>query len=202
MNARLSVIAACAGVALAVTGCSGSAAPSTQSAAPTTPTSTSAPAADPVKWVGTFCGGTTPVLAGAGELTSLVATNAGNPAVLKEGLLKVLGSGAKSLADAEQNLKDAGAPGPEAKALHDEMVKLFGDGAKEYQAAAEQVSKLDASAPDFMAQVQKLAAGATGPAKLSAQIAKLDADPKLKEVVAKAPECTEMRTKLGKLTGQ
>lgn len=200
MNARLSVIAACAGAALAVTGCSGGAAPATQNAAPTT--TTTAPAAEPVKWAGTFCGGTMPVLAGAGELPTLVATNAGNPAALKEGLVKVLDGGAKSLTEAEQNLKDVGAPAPEAKAQHDEMVKLFGDGAKEYQAAATQVRALDATAPDFMAKVQQLAAGATGPAKLSAQIKKLDADPKYKDVFAKAPECVEMRTKFAKVVGQ
>jgi hypothetical protein len=197
VNARLSVIAACAGVALAVTGCSSSAAPSTQSAAPTT--TTTAAAADPVKWAGTFCGGVTPVLAGAGELGPLVAANAGNPAVLKEGVLKVLDGGAASLADAQKKLTDLGAPGPDAKPVHDELVKLLGDGAKEYQTVAEQVRKLDATKPDFLVQVQQLGSSATGPAKLSAQITKLDADPKLKEVFAKVPECTEMRTKLGKL---
>ncbi|WP_157984573.1 hypothetical protein [Lentzea terrae] len=200
MNARLSVIAACAGVALAVTGCSGGAAPSTQTAAPTT--TTTAPAADPVKWVGTFCGGTTPVLAGGGELTSIVTANAGNPAALKEGVLKVLDGGAKSLAESAKKLTDVGAPAPEAKPLNDELVKLFSDGAAESQAIAEQVRKLDATAPDFMAQIQKLGAAATGPAKLSAAIAKLDADPKSKDALAKAPECVEMRTKLAKLMGQ
>jgi hypothetical protein len=201
VNARLSVIAVCAGAALAVTGCSGGATPSTQSAAPTT-TTTAAPAADAVKWAGTFCGGITPVLAGGGELTSLVAANAGNPAALKEGVLKVLDAGSKSLADAEKKLTEVGAPAPEAKPLHDELVKTVGDGAKEYQAAAVQLRALDPSAPDFMAQIQKLGAAATGPAKLSAEIAKLNANPLTKDALGKAPECVDMSAKLGKLIGQ
>lgn len=162
MNARLSILAACAGVALGTTGCTA------QSAAPTT---TTPPAADPVKWAGAFCSGTTPVLTGAVELITLVAADAGNSPALKEGMLKILGNGSKSLADAEKKLKEVGAPGAEAPAVHDELVKLFGDGAKEYRSVAEQVQKIDA-------------------------------DPKYKDAIAKAPECTEMRAKLGKVLGQ
>jgi hypothetical protein len=200
VNARLSVLAVCAGAALAVTGCSGGAAPSTQSAATTT--TAPAPTADAVKWAGTFCGGITPVLAGGGELTSVVAANAGNPAALKAGVLKVLDTGSKSLAEAEKKLADVGAPSPEVKPLHDELVKMLGDGAKEYQAVAAQLGTLDPGAPDFLVQIQKLGAAATGPAKLSAEITKLSTDPKTKDALAKAPECADMREKLTKLIGQ
>lgn len=202
MNARLSIVATCAGAALALTGCSGGAAPSTQSTAPTTTTTTTQPAGDPVKWAGAFCSGTTPVLTGAFELVTLAAANANNPAALKEGMLKLLDTGSKSLAAAEQKLKEVGAPGPDAKALHDELVKMFGDGAKEYVTVAEQVRKIDANAPDFLGQVEKLGGESADPSKLSEQIKKLDADPKYKDAIAKAPECTEMRQKLGKLIGQ
>lgn len=203
VNARLRFVVACAGTALALTGCSNSAAPSTQSTTPA-PTTTSAapPAADPVKWAGAFCGGTTPVLTGAVELVGLAATNANNPVALKEGMLKILDTGSKSLADAEKKLKEVGAPGPEAKQLHDDLVKMFGDGAKEYVTVAEQMRKLDANAPDFLDQVQKLGGESADPSKLADQIKKLDADPKYKDAIAKAPECTEMRSKLGKLLGQ
>ncbi|MDX8033888.1 hypothetical protein SK803_27010 [Lentzea sp. BCCO 10_0856] len=201
MNARLRFVAACAGAALALAGCSNSAAPSTQSTAPTT-TSTTPPAADPVKWAGAFCSGTTPVLLGVVELITVVGTNSGNPVALKEGMLKILDTGSTSLAAAEKKLKDVGAPGPEAQALHDELVKLFGESAKEYKSVAEQVKKIDANAPDFMDQVEKIGGDSADPSKFSDQIKKLDADPKYKDAIAKAPECTEMRTKLGKLLGQ
>jgi hypothetical protein len=160
------------------------------------------PAGDPVKWAGAFCGGTTPVLTGAVELVTLAATNADNPAVLKEGMLKILESGSKSMAEAETKLKAIGAPGEDAKALHDEMVALFGTAAKEYATVGEQMRKLDANAPDFMDQVGKLGGDSADPSKLSEQIKKLDANPKYKDAIAKAPECTEMREKLGKLIGQ
>lgn len=199
MNTRLSIVAACAGAVLALTGCSGGAAPSTQSTAPTT--TATPPAGDPVKWAGAFCGGTTPVLTGAFELVTLAAANADNPAALKEGMLKLLDTGSKSMAEAEKKLKEVGAPGPEAKALHDELVKMFGDGAKEYVTVAEQVRKIDANAPDFLGQVEKLGGESADPSKLSDQIKKLDSDPKFKDAIAKAPECTEMREKLGKLIG-
>ncbi|MFC3898946.1 hypothetical protein ACFOWZ_46400 [Lentzea rhizosphaerae] len=202
MNARLSILAACAGAALALTGCATTAAPSTPTPAPATTSSTTPPAADPVKWAGAFCSGTTPVLTGAVELITVAAANAGNPVALKEGMLKILETGSKSLADAEKKLKEIGAPGPEAKALHDELVKMFGDGAKEYVTIAEQVRKIDANAPDFLDQVEKLGGESADPSKLSEQVKKLDADPKYKDAIAKAPECTEMRTKLGKLLGQ
>jgi hypothetical protein len=192
---------ACVGSALALAGCSTSAAPSTQSTAPA-PTTTSAAAADPVKWAGAFCSGTTPVLTGAVELVTLAAANAGNPVVLKEGMLKILDTGSKSLADAEKKLKEIGAPGPEAKPLHDELVKMFGDAAKEYVTVAEQMRKLDANAPDFMTQVEKLGGESADPSKLAEHVKKLDADPKYKDAIAKAPECTDMRSKLGKLIGQ
>ncbi len=201
MNARLTLVAACAGVALAVTGCSGGAAPSTQTAAPTT-TTTTPPAGDPVKWAGAFCSGTTPVLTGAVELFVLVGANANNPVVLKEGMLKILDSGSKALAEAEGKLKEIGAPGAEAKGLHDELVKMFGDAAKEYRTVAEQMKKLDPNAPDFMTQVEKLGGESADPSKLADQIKKLDSDPKYKDAIAKAPECTEMREKLGQLIGR
>ncbi len=201
MNARLTLVAACAGVALAVTGCSGGAAPSTQTAAPTTTTTTQS-TADPVKWAGAFCSGTTPVLTGAVELFTLVGANADNPVVLKEGMLKILDSGSKALAEAEGKLKEIGAPGAEAKGLHDELVKMFGDAAKEYRTVAEQMKKLDPNAPDFMTQVEKLGGESADPSKLADQIKKLDSDPKYKDAIAKAPECTEMREKLGQLIGR
>ncbi|MFJ5987470.1 hypothetical protein [Lentzea sp. NPDC092896] len=201
MNARLSIAAACAGLTLAVTGCGTTAAPSAQSTAPTT-TTTTTPAADPVKWVGAFCSGTTPVLTGAIELITVVAANAENPPAIKEGMLKLLETGGKAMADTEKKLKEVGAPGPENQAMHDELVKMFGDGAKEYVTVREQISKIDATAPDFMTQVEKVGGDAADPSKLSDQIKKLDADPKFKDAVAKAPECTEMRAKLGKMLGQ
>ncbi|WP_394614376.1 hypothetical protein JNUCC0626_31365 [Lentzea sp. JNUCC 0626] len=201
MNARLSIAAACAGAALVLTGCGNSAAPSTQSSAPTT-TTTTAPAADPIKWAGAFCAGTTPVLTGAVELITVVAQNADNPAAIKEGMLKLLDTGGKAMADTETKLKAVGAPGPEHQAVHDELVKMFGEGAKEYKSVHEQISKIDATAPDFMDQVEKIGGDSADPSKLSDQIKKLDADPKLKDAITKAPECTEMRTKLGSLIGQ
>jgi hypothetical protein len=202
VNARLSILAACTGAALALTGCATTAAPSTPTPAPATTSSTTPPASDPVKWAGAFCSGTTPVLTGAVELITVAAANANNPVALKEGMLKILDTGSKSLADAEKKLKEIGAPGPEAKGLHDELVKMFGDSAKEYVTIAEQVRKIDANAPDFLTQVEKLGGESADPSKLSEQVKKLDADPKYKDAVAKAPECTEMRTKLGKLLGQ
>ncbi|MGI5503496.1 hypothetical protein [Lentzea sp. CA-135723] len=202
MNARLSIAAACAGAALVLTGCGTSAAPSSQSSAAPTTTTTTAAAADPVKWAGAFCAGTTPVLTGAVELITVVASNADNPAAIKEGMLKLLDTGGKAMADTEARLKEVGAPGPEHQAVHDELVKMFGDGAKEYKSVHEQISKIDASSPDFLGQVEKIGGDSADPSKLSDQIKKLDADPKLKDAVTKAPECTEMRTKLGKLIGQ
>jgi hypothetical protein len=44
-----------------------------------------------------------------------------------------------------------------------------------------------------------LTGDAADPSKLSDQIKKLDADPKFKDAIAKAPECAEMRAKLGKM---
>ena len=202
MNARLRFVVACTGAALALAGCSNSAAPSTQKSAAPTTTSVAPPAADPVKWAGAFCSGTTPVLTGAVELITLAAANSQNPPALKEGMLKILDSGSTALADAEKKLKDVGAPGPEAQALHDELIKMFGDGAKEYKSVAEQVKKIDANAPDFLDQVEKIGGDSADPSKFSEQIKKLDSDPKYKDAIAKAPECTEMRTKLGKLIGQ
>ncbi|KJK49978.1 hypothetical protein UK23_12205 [Lentzea aerocolonigenes] len=199
MNARLSLIAACTAAVLA--GCSGGAAPSTQTTTPTT-TSVTPPAGDPVKWAGAFCGGTTPVLTGAVELITLAATNADNPAALKEGMLKILETGSKSMAEAETKLKEIGAPGEDAKAVHDEIVKQFGTAAKEYVTVAEQMRKLDANAPDFMDQVQKLGGDSADPSKFADEVKKLDANPKYKDAIAKAPECTQMREKLGKLIGQ
>ena len=202
MNARLSLVTACAGVALVVTGCGGGAAPASQGSSAPTTTTTTQPAADPVKWAGAFCSGTTPVLTGAVELITVVAANAENPPAIKEGMLKLLDTGGKAMADTEKKLEDVGAPGPEHQAMHDELVKMFGDGAKEYVTVREQISKIDANAPDFMAQVEKIGGDSADPSKLSEQIKKLDADPKLKDAVKTAPECTEMRTKLGKIIGQ
>ncbi|MEV6242539.1 hypothetical protein [Lentzea sp. NPDC051838] len=202
MNTRFSIIAACAAAALAVTGCSGGAAPSAQNNTPTTTSATPAASGDPVKWAGAFCGGTTPVLTGAVELIAVAAANADNPAALKDGMLKILDTGSKSMAEAETKLKEIGAPGEDAKALHDEMVKLFGTAAKEYVTVAEQMRKLDANAPDFMDQVEKLGGDSADPSKLSEQIKKLDSDPKYKDAIAKAPECVQMREKLGKLIGK
>ncbi|WP_434451662.1 hypothetical protein [Lentzea sp. E54] len=198
MNARLSIVAVCAGAALAVTGCGSTAAPSAQS----TTTTTTQPAGDPVKWAGAFCSGTTPVLTGAVELITVFAANAENPPAMKEGMLKLLDTGGTAMAATEKKLKEVGAPAPEHQALHDELVKMFGDGAKEYVAVREQISKIDANSPDFMAQVEKIGGDSADPSKLSEQIKKLDADPKLKDAISKSPECTEMRTKLGELIGQ
>lgn len=142
------------------------------------------------------------MLTGAIELITVVAANAQNPAAIKEGMLKLLDTGGKAMADTEKKLKEVGAPGPEHQAMHDELVKMFGDGAKEYVSVREQIGKIDATAPDFMEQVEKVGGDAADPSKLSDQIKKLDADPKLKDAVAKAPECTEMRTKLGKMLGK
>lgn len=142
------------------------------------------------------------MLLGAVELITVVGTNSGNPVAIKEGMLKILDGGSKSLAEAEKKLTEIGAPGPEAKGTHDELVKLFGDNAEEYQRLAEQVRKLDANAPDFMDQVEKAGGDSADPSKLSDQVKKLDADPKHKDAIAKAPECAGMRTKLGRLLGQ
>jgi len=200
VNARLRFVAACAGTALVLAGCSNSAAPSAQSTTPApTTTSAAAPAADPVKWAGAFCSGTVPVETGASGFIASAAKKIESPVAFKEGMLWQLDTSSKSMADAEKKLKEVGAPGPEAKQLHDDLVKLFGGSAKEYVTLAEQMRKLDASAPGFMDEVEKLAVQYEDASKLHDQIRKLDADPRYEDAIAKAPECAEMRTRMGNL---
>lgn len=194
MKTRLSIIVA--GAVLALSACGGG---TTTPATQNTTTTTTPPASDPVKWTGAFCGGVTPVMESLLEFlkTSITAMASGDNATVKDSMIKTLDTGAKSLGEAEKKLKDLGAPGPEAKELHEELVKFFGDSAKEYASVAEQAKKLDPSAPDFADQMGKIGGDEADPKKLQETIKKIENDPKYKDAMATAPECVEMKTKLG-----
>lgn len=195
MKYRFALIGALTSTALAVVGCGSGTTASTAPNSTTTTTTTTAAASDPVQWTGAFCAGISPTLTGILELLGGMAEFAEDPKAMQTALLKYADTSAKAMTDAKEKLEKLGAPGADAKELHDELVKFFGDSGKSLVDVSKQVAALDPNDPEFATKLEATGGDEIDPKKLQEQSKKLQEDPKYKDAFAKAPECVEMQKK-------
>ncbi|GGP36086.1 hypothetical protein [Saccharothrix coeruleofusca] len=179
----------------AATGSSGSAAPTT--------TTTSAATADPVTWAGAFCDGMGVMAQGMVEMLQalLAGGNATDPAAQKAALLQFSEKSGTALTAASEELARIGAPSPETRALHDELVGYFGQAGKGLTDANRELAGLDPNDPQFSAKLEQLGGEAGDPTTLRQQVEKIQGDPVLGAAFKQAPQCTAMGDLLRNMGG-
>lgn len=172
-------------LALALAGCgSGDAKDSGAAATPASPQG-----AEPVAWVGAFCGGLSGVISGAAAIGKAEATPQGQ----KDGLLAFADSSQRAMADTARNLERVGSPGiNDGKRIHDTVVAFFKTAADSVAGQRAKLAELDPNDPEF---VQKLS-GLSGPdlGAASAQVQQLTNNQELVPAFKAAPECQKLGT--------
>lgn len=169
---------------LALAGCGSGDAKDTGDAKPAPPKG-----ADPVAWVGAFCGGLSGVIAGAAEIGKAQATPQGQ----KDGLLAFADSSQRAMADTARGLEQVGSPGiNDGKRIHDTVVTFFKTAADSVAGQRAKLAQLDPNDPEF---VQKLS-GLSGPdlGAASAQVQQLTSNQELMPAFRAAPECQKLGT--------
>jgi hypothetical protein len=200
---RVVLAGALAGVLVtAACGAGGSSSAGTGSTTSTTATTTAAATADPAEWTNTFCEGIGPTAEAVVDLyAGQFAEGGTDPTTVKTLLLDHSAKAGKSLTDAGERLEALGAPFPEARTLHGEVVAFFTDSGKELTEVNSELAKLDPADPEFTAKLERLGSASADPSELQEQIKKLQDVAQLDEAFKQAPRCVEMVEKLKSLGG-
>ncbi|MGH3900447.1 MAG: hypothetical protein ACRDTA_19820 [Pseudonocardiaceae bacterium] len=171
-------------VTLVLAGCGSGDATGTANPTPAAPQG-----ADPVAWVGAFCGGLSGVVTGAAALGKAQAT----PQDQKEGLLAFADSSQRAMADTARNLEQVGSPAiTDGKRVHDTVVGFFKTAADSVAGQRAKLAELDPNDPEFVQKLSRLAGPDLGAA--SAQVQQLTSNPELMPAFRASPECQRLGT--------
>jgi hypothetical protein len=143
--------------------------------------------ADPVAWVGAFCGGLGDVIAGVGALSKSQPTPQGQ----KDGLLAFSDSAQRAFSHAASKLEQLGPPRiADGKHAHDTAVGFFTKAAGTVSDQRAKLAALDANDPDFVQKASQL----QGPdlSGASAQVQELTSNKELMPAFSAAPECQRL----------
>lgn len=142
--------------------------------------------ADPVAWVGAFCGGLGKVITAAAALGTAQSTPQGQ----KDGLLAFADSTRQAFTTTARELEQVGPPGiTDGKKVHDTAVGFFTTAAGTVAIQREQIAELPAN-QDFANKAKALPGPDLGEA--SAQMQELASDPQLAPAFGAAPECQQL----------
>ncbi|MBA2472840.1 MAG: hypothetical protein H0V41_11625 [Pseudonocardiales bacterium] len=143
--------------------------------------------ADPVAWVGLFCGGLGDVIAGASSIPKSPPTPQGQ----KDGLLNLADITQQAFSNTAQKLTQLGPPGiTDGKRVQDTAVGFFTTAAATVGSQRVKVAGLDVKDPDFAQKANTLAAPDLGPA--GTQMQGLTSNQELAPAFGKAPECQRL----------
>ncbi|MGH3873564.1 MAG: hypothetical protein ACRDSR_18995 [Pseudonocardiaceae bacterium] len=143
--------------------------------------------ADPVAWVGAFCGGLRGVISGAAALGQAQATPQGQ----KDGLLAFADSSQRAMADTARNLEKVGAPAiVDGKQVHDTVVGFFRSAADSVAGQRAKLAELDPNDPEFVQKLSSLSGPDLGAAGV--QVQKLTSNPELMPAFRASPDCKQL----------
>ena len=143
--------------------------------------------ADPVAWVGLFCGGLGEVITGASTIPKSPPTPQGQ----KDGLLKLADVTQQAFSDTAHKLTQLGQPGiTDGKQVQATAVGFFTTAAATVGTQRAKVAALDPKDPDFTQKANNLAAPDLGPA--GNQLQGLTSNKELAPAFGKAPECQRL----------
>jgi hypothetical protein len=148
--------------------------------------------ADPVVWVGAFCGGLSDVIAGV----SAVAKSQPSPQGQKDGLIEFADIAQRAFADTAQKLTQLGPPRiADGKRVQDTTVGFFTTAAETVGAQRANLTALDVKDPDFLQKASHLA----GPdlSAASTQMQGLTSNNELAPAFGAAPECQRLSSSAG-----
>lgn len=166
---------------LALAGCGSGDAKSSGDATPPAPQG-----ADPVAWVGAFCGGLGEVITGAAALGKAQPTPQGQ----KDGLLAFADSTHQAFTNTARKLEQVGAPSiTDGKRVHDTAVGFFTTAAGTVADQRAKIAELPAN-EDFANKARELPGPDLGEA--SEQMQGLASDPQLGPAFGTAPECQQL----------
>lgn len=172
-------------LALALTGCGGSA-----NVAPKPPAAP--PGSDPVAWAGTFCGGLGEVIGGVSAIAKAQPTPQGQ----KDGLLEFSDIAQRAFASTAQNLQKLGPPRiSNGKQVQDTAVSFFSNASQTVGAQRTKLAGLDANDPDFVNKASHLAGPDLGAA--STQMQQLTSNKELAPGFRTAPQCQQLSAAAG-----
>jgi hypothetical protein len=169
---------------LALAGCGSGDAKNSGDAKPAAPRG-----AEPVAWVGAFCGGLSGVIAGAAAMGKAQPTPQGQ----KDGLLAFADSSQRAMADTARNLEQVGPPRiTDGKRIHDTVVGFFRTAAESVADQQAKLAELDPNDPEFVQKLSRL--GGPDLSAASAQVQQLTSNPELVPAFRAAPECQQLGT--------
>jgi len=143
--------------------------------------------ADPVAWVGLFCGGLGDVIAGASAIPKSPPTPQGQ----KDGLLKLADVTQQAFSDTAQKLTQLGQPRiTDGQQVQATAVGFFTTAAATVGSQRAKVAALDVKDPAFAQKANNLAAPDLGPA--GSQMQGLTSNKELAPAFGKAPECQRL----------
>lgn len=143
MTARLSIIAACASAALAVTGCGAN--PVTDQKATTVSTSTTTsevPGADPTAWFEAYCG---PMGVAALASRDLLGLGAAGTAAVKDAVVRWASLAATSDRKIADDVEKLGPLGSDVQSLHERLVKQLRKDAEGFDRVSARLLALEAN---------------------------------------------------------
>ncbi|HEV7452716.1 MAG TPA: hypothetical protein VGO16_15275 [Pseudonocardiaceae bacterium] len=142
--------------------------------------------ADPVAWVGAFCGGLGEVIAGAAALGKVQATPQGQ----KDGLLAFADSTRQAFTNTAHKLEQVGPPAiTDGQRVQDTVVGFFTTSAGTVAGQREKIAALPAN-EDFDKKARELPGPDIG--ETTAQMQGLASDPQLAPAFGAAPECQRL----------
>lgn len=145
--------------------------------------------ADPVAWVGAFCGGLGDVIADAAAAAKLQPTPQGQ----KDGLLKLADSTQQALANTAHKLTLLGPPGiTDGQRTQDTAVAFFTTAAAAVGDQRTKLNALDPNDPDFAQKANHLPGPDLGAS--AAQMQGLTSNKDLTTAFGTAPECQRLGT--------
>ncbi len=143
--------------------------------------------ADPVAWVGSFCGGLGDVISGV----SAIAKSQPTPQGQKDGLLEFSDIAQRAFSNTAQNLTKLGPPRvTDGKRLQDTAVGFFTTAAGTVGGQRAKLATLDANDPDFVQKASHLAGPDLGAA--STQMQELTSNQQLAPAFRAAPQCQKL----------
>lgn len=152
-------------------------------AKPAGPTGT----ADPVAWVGAFCGGLSAVITGASALGTAQTTPQGQ----KEALLAFADNSQRAMADTARNLDQVGPPKiTDGKRIHDGVVSFFKTSAESVAGQRSKLAQLDPNDPEFAQKLSQVAGPDLGAA--ATQVQQLGSNQELVPAFRSSPECKQL----------
>ena len=145
--------------------------------------------ADPVTWVGAFCGGLGDVVAAEAAAAKPPATPQGQ----KDGLLKLADLTQQALTSAAAKLSQLGPPGiTDGKHAQDSAVGFFTTAATAVGERRVKLAALDTNDPNFAQKADQLAQLASADLGPTTQVQGLTTDKELAPAFSAAPQCQRL----------